>query len=150
MAVETKYSDRFDANGRPINGRVPMPIGGAVSDIGKINTMAADDVGDFNAFLAFNVGAKIDQISVDFGDNDSGTTLTGDIILRTFDSAGAAVDTVLVALTTLMQAALKTFYLINKVRIPESQNGYGLIGVKVSAARTGGGAVDNFLWAHCT
>ncbi len=146
MAVATKYSDRF-ASGLPINGRVSRPIGGIVSDIGKIATMEADDVGDFNAFVAAPTGAEIQAIWVDFGDNDSGTTITGDIILRTFDKDGNATDTVLVALTTLMQAALKTFYLINKVKVPESRNGYGLIGVKVTAARTGGGAVDNFLRA---
>lgn len=135
MPLETKYSSRFDSAGNPLNGRVARPLGGTASDIGFITNPAIDDIGDLNAFLAVPVGAELQKVEWDTPDLDTNgsPTIDMDVVLRTWDSAGAVVDTVLLDAGTIWNAASKTHVFLDKVKVPESQKGYGIVGLKVVA-----------------
>lgn len=130
--MATKYSDRFASAtaGGPVNNRVARPIGGSVVDTGSMAALGLV-AADLNWFIAVPVGAELHRITIDAPDLDTGTnTLVADVVLRTTDASGANVDTVLVSGVGPLTAAGVFTKLLARVKVPESQLGYGLIGIK--------------------
>ncbi len=134
--MATKYSDRFVSAtaGGPVNGRVARPIGGSQADVASMSTLGLA-LNDVNFFLAVPVGAELNLMQADTTDLDTGTnTLVVDLFLRTLDATGAIVDTVLATAWGPFTAAGIFTKLLNKVKVPESQLGFGLVGLKVTTA----------------
>lgn len=132
--MATKYSDRFASAtaGGLANGRVARPIGGSVMDTGAMSTLGLA-TNDLNWFVPVPVGAELHKVIIDAPDLDTGTnTLVVDVVLRTLDNAGANVDTTLVTGVGPLTAIGVFTKLLARVKVPESQLGYGLVGLKVT------------------
>lgn len=144
--ADSKYSNRFSA-GVPLNGRVHRPIGGGCAmDTGTITDLETG-LADFNGFVAVPAGARIGLVVVDIADADAHATptATGELVLRRVVS-GVVTDTVLVDLSTGVQAALKTFYHLDQAVVGDD-NGYGIIGIVFDTAAATAGTGANKLTA---
>lgn len=115
----------------------PGPLRGKIT----ITTATLADVGDHGWIVPVRVNGLITRICQTCGDMDSNgsPTLNADLILRTFDDAGAAVDTVIYdsSALSLPYSAAKTaewYQLPTPVRVPASSTGMGHIMFYVNAA----------------
>lgn len=124
----------------PLNGSWPGRANAGAQTIMAnvvIPTTSIDDVADFYGICPVPSGKLLVGAIHQASDGDTGgTSMDVDIILRTYNSAGTATDTILYNAGTAYTAAQATSFLEWNARVPRSEGGYGIVGTYVNVAAT--------------
>lgn len=140
MATNT-FSDLYNATS--LKPTPPFPIGSPdgcdiVPFVHTIPTTELDEIANFIALVPVPCGKRLLGILLQSSAaGDTGTALDMDWTLRIYDSAGTATDLQLVNNGTIFEAALTNqLWVLARIQVPVSRDGYGDFGLKVVAAAT--------------